>query len=218
MPDMKVEKNQDPSKFFGYLLELNVEIWRFEFFFLFRNLAKFGPIFHEKSFILVEITFFRWGFGENSPIKKNTVDPTLPKTRAWAPSLAIMAHVLLLRVSLRRSMRLGCTPRIPQWPPRPTAVCTLQRGREGWREDPTKSPAGGSQVFFALKYTLRFSLIDFDSSSSSSSSSTNHHHHPHHRIIQITHNALRHCLLFCFWLLPCTDGYITKPWLEVCVW
>jgi hypothetical protein len=30
MPDMKVEKNQDHSKFFGYLLELNVEIWRFE--------------------------------------------------------------------------------------------------------------------------------------------------------------------------------------------
>jgi hypothetical protein len=54
-------------------------------------------------------------------------------------------------------------------------------GKEGWREDPRKSPAGGSQVFFALKYTLRFLLIDFDSSSSSSSSSTHHHHHPHHR-------------------------------------
>jgi hypothetical protein len=55
MPDMKVEKNQDPSKFFGYLLELNVEIWRFEFFFLFRDLANLdhfsmkNPLYWSKS-------------------------------------------------------------------------------------------------------------------------------------------------------------------------
>jgi len=73
-------------------------------------------------------------------------------------------------------------------------------------------------VFFALKYTLRFLLIDFDSSSSSSSSSsTHHHHHPHHRHNSDNPNALRHHLLFSFWLLPCTDDNITKPWLEVCV-
>jgi hypothetical protein len=55
----------------GYLLELIEEIWQFEFFFFFLKFGKFGHHFsHEKSFVLVEITFFRLTFCKNSPITK----------------------------------------------------------------------------------------------------------------------------------------------------
>ncbi len=36
----------------------------------FRSLANLGHFFHGKSFLQVEIIFFRQGFGENSPIKE----------------------------------------------------------------------------------------------------------------------------------------------------
>jgi hypothetical protein len=37
MPEMKVEKKTGSFYILGYLLELIVEIWRFEFFFLFET-------------------------------------------------------------------------------------------------------------------------------------------------------------------------------------
>jgi hypothetical protein len=44
MPDMKVEKNPGSFYILGYLPELIVEIWRFEFFF-FSKFGEFGPFF-----------------------------------------------------------------------------------------------------------------------------------------------------------------------------
>jgi hypothetical protein len=73
MPDMKVEKNQDPSIFlatYWNLLQKSVDL---NFFFKFRNLANLDHFPHEKSFILVKITFFMLDFCKNSPIKKTLV-------------------------------------------------------------------------------------------------------------------------------------------------
>jgi hypothetical protein len=58
MPDMKVEKNPGSFYILGYLPELIVEIWRFEFF-SFRNLVNLDHFSHEKSFVLVEIAFLQ---------------------------------------------------------------------------------------------------------------------------------------------------------------
>jgi len=44
---VKVEKKQKYFYILGYLLEINMKIWRFGFFFL-RNLAILGHFFHEK--------------------------------------------------------------------------------------------------------------------------------------------------------------------------
>jgi hypothetical protein len=44
MPDMKVEKKLGFFYIFDYLLELIVEIWRFEIFF-FSTFGEFGPFF-----------------------------------------------------------------------------------------------------------------------------------------------------------------------------
>jgi hypothetical protein len=46
---MKVEKKQN-SSIIGYLLELIIEIWRFEKKIL-QNLANLGHFFYEKSFV-----------------------------------------------------------------------------------------------------------------------------------------------------------------------
>jgi hypothetical protein len=44
MSDMKVEKKLGSFYILGYLLELIVEIWQFEFF-LFSKFGKYGPFF-----------------------------------------------------------------------------------------------------------------------------------------------------------------------------
>jgi hypothetical protein len=61
MSEMKVEKKPGSFYILGYLLELIVEIWRFEFF-SFQNLANMDHFSHEKSFVLVEIAFFRLNY------------------------------------------------------------------------------------------------------------------------------------------------------------
>ncbi len=70
---MKVEKNQDPSIFLATFWNLLKKSGDLNFF-SFRNLANLDHFSHEKSFVMVEITFFRSNFCENSPINK-TLEP-----------------------------------------------------------------------------------------------------------------------------------------------
>jgi hypothetical protein len=75
--DMKVEKKKTESFYIrGYLLELiaeNMAIWKK----IPSKSGEFGPFFpHGKSFVKVEIIFFRSKFGETS-LEKNTVITTL---------------------------------------------------------------------------------------------------------------------------------------------
>jgi hypothetical protein len=48
--ESREKKEKKHSFIFGYLLEITIKIWRFQFFSL-RNLVKLGHFFHEKSFV-----------------------------------------------------------------------------------------------------------------------------------------------------------------------
>jgi hypothetical protein len=71
MVDMKVEKNRFIIYFWLPIgiYHRNQTIWKFLKF------GEFGAFFHEKSFVLVKIIFFRLKFGENTLIRK-TLLPT----------------------------------------------------------------------------------------------------------------------------------------------
>jgi hypothetical protein len=71
MPDMKVENNQGSFYILDYLLELIVEFWRFEIFFLF-EIWRIWTIFPWKKNPL-KITFFRLNFCKKWPTNKTLV-------------------------------------------------------------------------------------------------------------------------------------------------
>ncbi len=150
-------------------------------FLSFSKFGEFGPFFLWKILCIGRSHIFQVGIWrkfankkkqcESHPAQNQSMDP-IPRhygACAVAPGIIKKEHETWVHAS---NPTMAAAP-----------DCSLHTaGREGWRDDPGKSPAGGSQVFFALKYTLSILLIDFVSSSSSSSSSTHHHHHhPHHR-------------------------------------
>jgi hypothetical protein len=72
---MKVEKKQNPS-IIGYLLELIIEIWRFEKKIL-QNLANLGHFFYVNR--LYKSKFY---FGPNLPVKESLLPTLLPESHS----------------------------------------------------------------------------------------------------------------------------------------
>jgi hypothetical protein len=76
MLDVKVQKKPGSFYILGFLLEIIVEIWQFEFF-SYQNSVNLDHFSHEKNPLYwSEISFFRLNFCENLPIKKTLQEGT----------------------------------------------------------------------------------------------------------------------------------------------